>query len=355
MSTEMARRLTSFAACAGCAGKIPVGDISRIVTGLPQFDDPNLIVGTEGFSDAGVYRLRDDLYIAQTLDFFPPLVDDPFTFGQIAATNALSDVYAMGARPTTALNIVCFPDKDLPLEILGRILAGGADRVIEAGAVVVGGHSLRDTEIKFGMSVTGTVTPDRLLTNQRARPGDVLILTKALGTGIITTANKADDCPSVALQAAIHSMTQLNRIGCDAADFGIHGATDITGFGLAGHGCELAQASRVSLMIDVDQLPLLPGAYELLKQGYKTRANASNRAHCEPMLRIQDGLDPLLVEMLFDAQTSGGLLLSVPPSAAPAFLQRAHAMGYAAAKIIGRVDEYSGCAVAVADSTENGE
>ena len=179
--------------------------------GLPQFEDPNLIVGTESFSDAGVYRLRDDLYIVQTVDFFPPLIDDPYVFGQIAAANSLSDAYAMGARPVTALNIVGFPDDQLELEVLHAILAGGAERVLKAGAVIVGGHTVRDAEIKYGLSVTGVVEPAQLLTNAQAQPGDMLVLTKALGTGFVTTAAKARKCPDDVLATTIASMVQLNR------------------------------------------------------------------------------------------------------------------------------------------------
>ena len=212
--------------------------------GLPSFDDPDLIVGTDGFSDAGVYRLRDDLLIVQSLDFFPPLVDDPFTFGQIAAANSLSDIYAMGARPKTVLNIVGFPDDQLDLEILGQILQGGADRVQQAGAVVAGGHTVRDTEIKYGLSATGVVEPDKLITNRAALPGQTLVLTKPLGTGFVTTAFKANRCPEEVIAEASRSMAMLNAAGCEAAiAVGAKAATDITGFGLAG-ACHRIGASE---------------------------------------------------------------------------------------------------------------
>ncbi len=240
--------------------------------GLPTFHDPNLIVGADTFSDAGVYRLRDDLYLVQTVDFFPPLIDDPYQFGQIAAANSLSDVFTMGARPVTALNIVGFPDKQLDMQILHEILAGGASKVIEAGAVIVGGHSVRDAEIKYGLSVTGVVEPAQLLTNAAARPGDLLVLTKSLGTGFITTAGKAGKCSPEVLQAAIASMAQLNMIGRDAAlAAGAHAATDVTGFGLAGHAGEIARASHVTICLDVANLPGLPQAVELGAAGCKTR------------------------------------------------------------------------------------
>ena len=292
--------------------------------GLPKFDDPNLIVGAEGFSDAGVYRLRDDLYLVQTVDFFPPLVDDPYIFGQIAAANALSDAFAMGATPKTALNIVGFPDDQLELSILTEILAGGAERVLEAGACVVGGHTVRDAEIKYGLSVTGIVEPDQMFTNAGARAGDVLVLTKALGTGFITTAAKANKCPADVLAAAMHGMIQLNRIGRDAArETGAHAITDVTGFGLAGHAGEMAVASGVTFCLDVRTFPALPGAVELFRRGFKTRASRSNRQYLEPAMHLEAGIDAVRLELAFDAQTSGGLLISVAASRADELVKRA--------------------------------
>ncbi len=309
--------------------------------GLPKFDhDPNLIVGAEDFSDAGVYRLRDDLLIVQSLDFFPPLVDDPYTFGQIAAANSLSDIYAMGARPTTVMNIVGFPDDKLDLKILNEILRGGAERVIAAGAVIVGGHSVRDVEIKFGLSVTGVVEPRYLVTNSNAQPGDVLVLTKALGTGFITTAFKAGRCDDDVLQSAVASMTQLNDAGSNAARAaGAHSATDITGFGLAGHANEMAMASGVTVELNIDKLPLLPGAADLAARGNKTRASATNRSYLKPHLRIEGHPDPLRLEFAFDAQTSGGLLISVPESGVAELLAKAKAAGATATCVVGRVRE----------------
>jgi selenide,water dikinase len=284
-----------------------------VVRGLPKFDDPNLIVGAEGFSDAGVYRLREDLLIVQSLDFFPPLVDDPYTFGQIAAANSLSDIYAMGARPTTALNIVGFPDDQLELEILSEILRGGAERVQQAGAVIAGGHTVRDTEIKYGLSVTGVVEPDKLLTNRGAQPGDVLVLTKPLGTGFVTTAFKANRCPKEIIAGASRSMATLNKAASEAAiAVSAHAATDITGFGLAGHAGEMAESSGVTIALDLDKLPLLEGAEQLAAQGNRTRASSSNRGFSESSLRIDGRPDPILLEFVFDAQTSGGLLIACP-------------------------------------------
>jgi len=308
------------------------------VRGLPKFDDPNLLVGAEHFSDAGVYRVAEHLAIVQTVDFFPPLVDDPFVYGQIAAANSLSDVYAMGAQPKTALNIVGFPDDQLDLGILSQILQGGAERVKAAGAVIVGGHTVRDVEIKYGLSVTGLVDPDRMLTNERAKPGDVLVLTKALGTGFVTTAFKAGRCPGDVLAAACASMTQLNAIGCAAAlEVGVNSMTDITGFGLAGHANEMAQASGVTVVLELNRLSLLPGAIELARNGNQTRASATNRQFVEPVMRIEGQLDKTRIEFVFDAQTSGGLLISVAADRAGELVAKARAAGAAAACVIGSV------------------
>jgi selenide, water dikinase len=307
---------------------------------LPRFDDPNLLVGAENGSDAGVYRLRADLLIVQSLDFFPPLVDDPFTYGQIAAANALSDVLVMGARPTTAMNIVAFPDNELELSVLSEILAGGAERVRQAGAVVVGGHTMRDKEIKYGLSVTGIVEPERLMTNRDARPGQLLVLTKSLGTGFVTTAFKAGRCPDEVLQAAVASMIQLNAIGRDAAlAVGAKAATDITGFGLAGHVIEMAEASGVTVVLDVGRLPLLPGAEDLARRGNRTRASVTNRQFAAKRMRVEGQPDELRLEMLFDAQTSGGMLIGVAAEHAEQVVQAARSGGALATCLVGSVVE----------------
>ena len=233
--------------------------------------------------DAGVYRLSNDLALVQTLDFFPPLVDDPYTFGQIAAANSLSDVYAMNGRPITALNIAAFPDDELPLEILGEIIRGASERVALAGAVTLGGHTVRDAEIKFGLSVTGLVDPAELLTNAGARVGDLLVLTKPLGTGFVTTAAKRQECPQPVLERAIAQMSQLNSIGRDAlrAAGGAHAMTDVTGYGLAGHAFEMAQGARLTIEIDVSSLPVIEGAEPLAVPRFFTRASTSNREFLE--------------------------------------------------------------------------
>lgn len=307
---------------------------------LPTFSDSNLLVGAEHFSDAGVYRLADGLAIVQTLDFFPPLVDDPYVYGQIAAANAMSDVYAMGGQPKTALNVVGFPDDKLELSVLQEIMAGGAERVQYADAVIVGGHSVRDAEIKYGLSVTGIVDPAKMMTNDGAKPGDVLVLTKGLGTGFITTALKARKCANDVLATACASMIQLNRAASETAvSLGVRAATDITGFGLAGHALEMAKASEVSITIQMSRLPLLAGALELAEKGHHTRANATNRQHVQPSARFDVPADSPLTEFLFDPQTSGGLLLAVDASSADDLLSRCRDAGLETVAVIGSVDE----------------
>ncbi len=307
---------------------------------LPIYDDPNLLVGAQTFSDAGVYRLRDDLAIVQSLDFFAPLVDDPFVFGQIAAANALSDLYAMGATPTTCMNIVGFPDKDADPELLHQILAGGAERATEAGAVVVGGHSVRDHEIKYGMSVTGVVDPAQMLTNERAQVGDVLVLTKGLGTGVITTALCNDRCPENALSSAIQSMVRLNA---DASRLALElmasAATDITGFGFLGHAMEMATASGVTLEIEAGTLPILAGAEELATEENRSGASTTNREAIGTEARIE-GVGGARAELLFDPQTSGGLLVAIASKPAEEFVRRAREAGDSLAVVVGKVIEH---------------
>lgn len=331
-------RLTDFASCAGCAGKVPAGSLSRILDTIPKRKDPNLLVGTETHDDAGVYRLSPELALVQTLDFFPPLVDDPFVYGQIAATNALSDVYAMGGTPVTAMNLVGFPDDQLDLSILGRILAGGADRCALAECTIVGGHTLRDADIKFGLSVTGTIHPDRVLTNATARPGDVLVLTKPLGTGFVTTAAKKATCPDGLYRAAVESMTTLNRGGCLAMlAAGATAATDVTGFGLAGHGYEMADGANVTILFELSKLPLLPGLLELDLKQFRTRASTSNTKYTIESTHFDGSIDERLKEVFYDAQTSGGLLIAIAAEKLPRLLAELKSAGTLAAAVVGEV------------------
>lgn len=289
--------------------------MSQVLRRLPASKDVNLLVGPEHHSDAGAYRLGENLAIVQTVDFFPPLTNDPYVYGQIAAANSLSDVYAMGARPVSALNVVCFPDDELPLEILHEILRGGAEKTHEAGAVVLGGHSVRDAEIKFGLSVTGVVDPARMITNEKARPGDALLLTKAIGTGALTSAYRKDKVTPRVWDACCAMMMRLNRAASEAmVAAGAHAATDITGYGLLGHGSELAEASGVTIEIEAGSVPLVEGALELYQAGYVTRACGTNGQYLEKRLQAASGIPAPLLKLLMDAQTSGGLLISMPES-----------------------------------------
>jgi selenide,water dikinase len=334
---------------------LPVTATAQVVQGLPAFDDPNLIVGAEWFSDGGVYRLRDGLAIVQSVDFFPPLVEDAYAYGRIAAANAMGDLYAMGAEPRTALNIVGFPDDELPLELLGEILRGGAEGVQAAGAALVGGHSVRDAEVKYGLAVTGVVDPDRMFTNRRARPGDALVLTKPLGTGFITTAARADACPADVLAAAVASMVRLNADAAAAARaHGVVAATDVTGFGLANHAREMAEASDVTIALDVRWLPRLPGVDDLMDGRHDTRANATNRAAADPVARYDVNPDDPLLALLFDPQTSGGLLIAVDADRAEDLVRACRVGGDTAATVIGRVEAARGDRRLIIESTADG-
>lgn len=285
-----------------------------------------------------MYRLTPDIALVQTLDFFPPVVDDPFVYGQIAAANALSDVYAMGGTPLTAMNLVGFPDDQLEMEILGKILAGGADRCIAANCTIVGGHTVRDTEIKFGLSVTGTVHPDKVLTNANAKPGDVLVLTKPLGTGFVTTANKKEQCPPDVLEAACRGMVQLNAVGVGPMQAcGVHAATDVTGFALAGHSYEMADGSGHTLVLDSKAFPTIPGIEQLDVTQFRTRAVKSNREYTLPHTHLDGTPDEYKMEFFYDPQTSGGLLIAVPAAKADELVRQLLANGALCAVVIGEV------------------
>jgi selenide,water dikinase len=312
--------------------------VAQVLSFLPRQLDPNLLVGTETHDDAGVYRIAPDLALVQTIDFFPPVVDDPFAYGRIAAANALSDVYAMGGTPRTALNLVGYPDDELGTDWLGEILKGGAERCRAAGCTIVGGHSVRDKEIKFGLAVTGTVHPDRIVTNAGAKPGDVLVLTKPLGTGFVTTAAKKRACPEALLAAAIESMTRLNVDGRDAMlAAGVHAATDVTGFGFAGHAFEMAAGSNVTLRIRLASLPTLPGLESLDVTKFRTRASKTNREFTEAETRFDGTPDPFRVDVVYDAQTSGGLLISVASDRLSFLLDHLTKASSLAAAVVGEV------------------
>lgn len=301
---------------------------------LDEIRDPRLLSDPKDFGDAGIFQLDDGRCLVQSVDFFSPMVDDPEVFGRIAAANALSDLYACGAEPLTAMNIVAFPDDQLDMSILSAILRGASDAVRESGAVSVGGHSIRDQEIKFGLAVTGIANVDSLVSNTRARPGDVLVLTKPLGTGILTTAVKKGACEPSAIEAAVESMSRLNRIAAAIArKHGVLAATDITGFGLAGHATELANASQVTLSIDSNRLGALPGAIEAIESGITTRGQQANKQYYGEQISIADTVSPQLQQLIFDPQTSGGLLLCVPSSWAAALMEDLYNQGERAMEI----------------------
>jgi len=313
--------------------------MAQVLSRLPKPTDPNLLVGTDHFDDAGVYRLDDSTALVMTVDFFPPLVNDPYTFGRIAAANSLSDIYAMGGRPLAALNIVGFPDKDLPVEILGEILRGGGERVAAAGAVVAGGHSVRDAEIKYGLSVTGIVHPDRVLINGGAKPGDVLVLTKPIGSGVLTSAAKAGKIAEDDLAEAIDVMIDLNAGACEAAlEVGVHAATDITGFGLIGHAAEMAEASGVTIQFDAASVPLMAQVHDLAKSGIVTRAHKSTLEYLGARFD-PGGVDETLVKVLADAQTSGGLLIAVAADRGDRLVAALKQRSTRAAALVGRVTQ----------------
>ena len=313
---------------------------------MPRETDPNLIVGLETSEDAGVYRLSDDVALIQTVDFFTPIVDDPYDFGRIAAANALSDVYAMGGRPVTAMNLVCFPIHTMDHGILKEILLGGLEKVHEAGAALAGGHSIDDNELKYGLSVTGIVSPDKVLLNSGAKVGDALILTKPLGTGILATAVKAGLASDAAVRRAVEVMATLNRKAAEVNErYPVNGCTDVTGFGLLGHGLEMASGSRVTLTIDPRSVPLLPEVYDYAAMGLVPGGSFANRKYCSGRVRNAESVDAVLLDVLSDAQTSGGLLIAVPGESAPSLLADLHAEGVEDAAIIGEVTAESGGAI----------
>lgn len=326
-----------FCTGGGCTAKLGAGVLSRILEKLPRGEqDPNLLVGYDSKDDAAVYRITDELAFVQTVDFFPPMVDDPYTFGQIAAANALSDIYAMGGEVKTALNLVCFPES-MDLNVLGEILRGGAEKVAEAGGSLAGGHSIADTGVKYGLSVTGLVNPRRMTANDTGRPGDKLLLTKALGVGLICTANRVGEAAPDQMEGAIRSMTTLNKTAAEIAHkYEVHAATDVTGFGFLGHLHEM-MGDKLSCVIDAHAVPVLPGAWEAADACLYTAAGQRNRNHTGPFVRFENVPFPM-EEILFDPQTSGGLLLAAAPQDAAALEQELRAAGLPAA-IVGEILE----------------
>ena len=328
-------QLTKLAPNCGCAAKVGPGTLAGVLGNLPKFHDPDLLVGTDTSDDAAVYRVSDDLALIQTLDFFTPVADDPYDFGQIAAANALSDVYAMGGTPKTALNIVAFP-KNMDVEILGEILRGGADKVMEAGAVLAGGHTIQDDTPKYGLSVTGFVDSKRFWKNFGAQAGDKLILTKPLGAGIVNTAIKADLASDVTRDAVLASMKRLNRDACEVFQkFEIHACTDVTGFGLGGHATEMAVASDKTIVIDTECLPVLPGVEEYASMGLIPGGAYRNREFAGKYGVKSDAV-LWREDLVFDPQTSGGLLAAVREEDVKEIMKQLEAAGLEAG-VIGEV------------------
>lgn len=322
--------------CGGCNAKIGPGNLSKILKKLPKNEDPRLLVGFDSTDDAGVIKISDDLALIQTLDFFPTMVNDPYTFGKIAATNALSDVYAMGGDVLSAMNIVCFPE-NLSIEVLGEILRGGSEKVAEAGAMLVGGHSIHDSTPKYGLSVTGTAHPDKILENNRSKVGDVLVLTKPLGVGIITTAYRVGKTTESAFNKAIASMTTLNKAASEQIRKRIvHGCTDVTGFGLLGHLVEMMNED-CSAILHVSKIPYIDEAYTCAEELLVTAGGQRNRNYlCDKVVFEQE--DSAIEEILFDPQTSGGLLVSLPKDEAEQLIAEMTAHGIDG-QIIGEVIE----------------
>jgi selenide,water dikinase len=333
-------KLTKLAKCAGCGAKVGAGTLSQLLEDLKVHHDPNLLVGFDKSDDASVYKVSEDLALVQTVDFFPPIADDPYLFGQIAATNALSDVYAMGGEPKLALNIMAVP-KNMPKDAVHELLRGGYDKVYEAGALITGGHSIHDDEPKYGLAVTGFVHPEKILTNSGARPGDVLFFTKPLGLGVVTSAAKADLAEPETLKLAYEMMTTLNKSARDVmVQYRIHACTDVTGFGMLGHLYEMARGSEVRIRVDTGAVRFLPQALELARMGILPEGMYRNRDFA------QEAVDPGQVELavqdlLYDPQTAGGLVMACDPADADS-LWEALQQAVPCAQRIGTVEPYDG-------------
>jgi len=344
MSATEKIKLTSYSTKGGCGCKIGPADLSQVIRTLPPaIPNPNLLVGIDTSDDAGVYKLTNDLAIVQTVDFFTPIVDDPYAFGQIAAANAISDIYAMGGKPLTALNIVAFPIHTLDKQVLADILRGAQDKMNEAGVTLVGGHSIDDKEPKFGLAVTGLVHPDKVRANTGAKPGDKLILTKPIGVGILTTSIKKDQLSEEEVERVTTVMATLNKTAAETMEpYDVHACTDVTGFGLMGHGLEMAKGSGVGLIVHADQVPVLPRVRELAEAGFVPGGTKNNFAHVQESITFPTELDQVGQWILCDAVTSGGLLISVAGEQAEALLQQLQQAGVEASIIGETTDQHPG-------------
>lgn len=336
----MTVRLTQVAKRAGCAAKQPPGYLFPLLGRLPPLADPNVIIGANTADDAAVYRLSADTALVLTTDFFTPVVDDPYEFGAVAATNALSDVYAMGGKPIAALNLVGFPDESLEPEVLAEILRGGAEKAREAGIDIVGGHTIKTDEPIYGLAVTGVVHPDRVVSNAGGKPGDLLVLTKPLGIGILTTAAKQNKDSNNAIRKAITLMSTLNRAACDAMiAVGVHAATDVTGFGLLGHLRNVVKASGCGATVWLDEVPVVEEAWGYVRDGIAPGGTHANWRFLNEHVTYEDGLDKPSQLVLCDAQTSGGLLIAVAPDRVDALVRKLEEFGTPAHSVIGKLDE----------------
>ena len=322
----------------GCSAKIPPKQLEEILKYLPLPEDPNILVNIDTQDDAGVYKINDDLALVFTTDFFPPVCSDPYEFGEIAAVNSISDVYAMGGTPVIALNIIMFPSSQLSIDVYAEILKGGFDKCAEAGVKIIGGHTIDDSPPKYGLAVVGYVHPDKIITNSGSRPGDHLVLTKPVGTGIITAAHRLGMLSEVQLDETKKLMKLLNKSGARVMNlFNIKGATDITGFGLAGHALKMARASGVSMIINMGKVPLIEGALNLVDEGCIPNASFTNLEYAENEMAFSSDLDYNLKMTAFDAQTSGGLLISVPTSEKDLLVSELKKSGLLQTSVIGEV------------------
>lgn len=340
-------KLTSFSSKGGCGCKIGPADLAQVIRTLPPADpNPNLLVGLDTSDDAGVYRLTDELAMVQTVDFFTPIVDDPYSFGQVAAANAISDIYAMGGKPLTALNIVAFPITTLDKQVLSDILRGAGDKLKEAGVTLVGGHSIDDKEPKFGLAVTGIVHPDKVRTNAGAKPGDALILTKPIGVGILTSSIKKDLLSEEEISRVTSVMAGLNKTAAEVMDrYDVHACTDVTGFGLMGHTLEMAKGSGTGIIIVKDDVPVLPRVREMAEAGVIPGGSKNNHAHVSGSVQFPEAMDDIDRLILCDAVTSGGLLIALDHEEALKLLQELQEAGLEAG-MIGRVtDQHPGTIV----------
>jgi selenide,water dikinase len=340
MSEVQTVKLTEQVKAGGCASKLSPAILDRVLSQLPKQTNENVLVGFETADDAGIYKLSDTLALVQTVDFFTPMVDDPYTYGQIAATNALSDVYAMGGIPISALAVLAYPE-DGDIEVLAAIMAGGLSKMVEANCAVIGGHSVKDAEMKFGYAVTGTIHPDRVLKNKGAEVGDALFLTKPIGTGVITTAIKRGLAKQEWIDAAVKSMTTLNKsaaLAITEAGLRVHAMTDVTGFGLAGHSREMALANGVAIEFEIERVPLLRGAIECVQAKAVPGGLVANRDFAECVVDVQTAIVPELMTLFFDPQTAGGLLISIDERDAARLEEITSAAGTPAVRI-GRVIE----------------